>query len=330
MSGYYPRKVVLTNGEWLIIFGDVVATFLSDTPDAAGVSVLSDFRAWERSFRDIFQTLSYHAVASASPSLQVAELPFRIKSSDVDAMMHGLRLLFAERPTLKSPGLAPQVEVRPLVFIHTRSGAWLRVESEFSSEMPHRYNDLPAHLSEVRQVATALLDQVRNLLGINLDPRSLKAHYSDDSFLALSGITEEQFRRDARSSEYLIVTGKMTHYLLPEPTVPDCPFHIWAANRGPGGGFRTEPIFTQRVRVPRSFFVDGEPHHCAHFAVAAAKSSIVTEENRSRCGSRSGRNGEAFCEIAPFEQCLCCRTCAFVEVCTNTEVFHLPCMTLAS
>jgi hypothetical protein len=33
-----------------------------------------------------------------------------------------------------------------------------------------------------------------------------------------------------------------------------------------------------------------------------------------------------FCEIWKFEEHLCCRTCAFEEVCTKAEVFSgLPC-----
>ena len=48
-SGHYPRRVMLTNGEWLIIFRDVVTTILSDTPDAAGIWVLPNFRAFWRS-----------------------------------------------------------------------------------------------------------------------------------------------------------------------------------------------------------------------------------------------------------------------------------------
>ena len=36
-----------------------------------------------------------------------------------------------------------------------------------------------------------------------------------------------------------------------------------------------------------------------------------------------------FCEIGRFEWHLCCRTCAFEEVCTKAEVFHLPCQNQA-
>ena len=57
-----------------------------------------------------------------------------------------------------------------------------------------------------------------------------------------------------------------------------------------------------------------------------AKSCRITLENRDRCGSRSSGEQGAFCEIWRFEQHLCCRTCAFEDVCTKAEVFQgLPC-----
>jgi len=68
-----------------------------------------------------------------------------------------------------------------------------------------------------------------------------------------------------------------------------------------------------------------EPHHCAHRDVISAKGTPITPANRSQCGPRSGRDGQAFCEIWRFEQHLCCRTCAFEEVCLKVAVFQLPC-----
>src|SRR5450759_1944815 len=93
---------------------------------------------------------------------------------------------------------------------------------------------------------------------------------------------------------------------------------------------RDSPITVSNVKE-RSFFPSGETHHCAHGNVLLAKSSEITAENRARCGPRSGEDGEdgeAFCEIWSFEQRLCCRTCAFERVCTNADVFQLPCQAL--
>jgi len=76
---------------------------------------------------------------------------------------------------------------------------------------------------------------------------------------------------------------------------------------------------------PRSFFISTEPNHCAHRDAASAKAAMITETNRTRCGARSGRNGQAFCEIWAFEQYLCCRTCVFEDACMRAALLRLPC-----
>jgi hypothetical protein len=121
-----------------------------------------------------------------------------------------------------------------------------------------------------------------------------------------------------------VVTGDKTHYLSPEPSVSQCPHHSWGKSHAMGVACNPSPILNRSI-TPRSFFFSDEVHYCAHRDVTAAKSSQLATANRIRCGARSGENSQAFCEIWRFETHLCCRTCAFEEVCTKAEVFHLPC-----
>jgi hypothetical protein len=129
---------------------------------------------------------------------------------------------------------------------------------------------------------------------------------------------------ECKEDEFFVVTGDKTHYLFPEPSVPQCPHHDWGASHAAGVA-SMDGAGLQRSITPRSFFTSTEMHHCAHRDVAAAKASQITTENRVRCGSRSGEDSQAFCEIWRFETHLCCRTCVFEEVCTKADVFHLPC-----
>jgi len=154
----------------------------------------------------------------------------------------------------------------------------------------------------------------------------LESHYTDtDAFETLRGVTV--IRRgipSPKSQEFLVVTGDNTHYLLGEPTVPNCPYHDWVRSMNDGYEAGNAAI-NKRSTSPRSFFFSGEPHHCAHRDVAAAKASQITPANRESCGLRSGKVLEAFCEIWRFEEHLCCRVCAFQEVCTKAQAFNLPC-----
>jgi hypothetical protein len=42
-------------------------------------------------------------------------------------------------------------------------------------------------------------------------------------------------------------------------------------------------------------------------------------------GPRSGQNRDVFCEIAPVDEFLCCRLCAFQQVCSASDILRLPC-----
>lgn len=273
----------------------------------------------ERRFSDIFRHLEHQQVLGTSPALTPGELPFYAVGQEIDRALHGLRLRYIEQPGIYQP--VPVIKVAPVVFLRTRYGAWLRVESPSQEEyeLPHRYEDLPRHLSEVEQAARRLLNEVNLQLGTSLQASLLAKHYgNEEDFAVLPGISE--IGRD----DYLLVTGDKTHYLLRKPSVPSCPYHDWSVCQRDGVPSNPGPLLARSVN-PRSFFKSAELHHCAHRNVSAAKASPITAANRDRCGLRSGREGQTFCEIWRFEQHLCCRTCVFEEVCTKAQVFRLPC-----
>ena len=315
-----PRRVVITNGDWLILFLDPADAFLEGRScDANRILVFVNRDEIEQRFSEVFRHLEHQKVLGTVPARTPSELRFLAEGQEIDRALHGLRVRYTEQLGVYPPP-APVIKLAPVVFLRTRYGAWVTVESPPQEyEVPHRYLALPQHLKEVQEAAQRLLDEINCQLGIALQAYPLGRHYEDeDAFAALPGV------RDEGRDVFLLVTGDKTHYLLLEPSVPECPHHDWQACNRDGVPSNPGPLRVRSVE-PRSFFVSGELHHCAHRDVSAAKANAITVSNRSRCGSRSGREGQAFCEIWRFEQHLCCRTCAFEEVCTNAQVFRLPC-----
>ncbi len=269
-------------------------------------------------FYDLFTHLEYGQVSGSLPPLTVGELSFNVEGAKVDRVMHGLRLRYEENQRVYKP--SPNITVAPVIFLRSRFGAWFRVEDPSRDyELYHDVSQLPQHLHDVEAAAIHLLDEVNRCLGTTLQPVRLLNHYEDEEeFKLIRGVEEKS------PNDYVIATGERTHYLLETPTVPNCPYHDWTAANSVGAAMGSGPNFS-RSTSPRSFFFSSELQYCAHGAVATAKASRITNANRSRCGSRSGRDGEAFCEIWRFEEHLFCRTCAFQEVCTKATVFSLPC-----
>jgi len=319
-----PRRVVITNGDWLILFLDPSDAFLEDgDPDPNRILVFTSRDDIERRCTEIFRHLEHQNVLGETPlhELEPAQIPFYLNPEEIDQVMHGLHLLYIEQPKIYGDK-DPVIKVVPIIFLRSRYGAWFRVENRLNEneyELPHDSNALAKHFKEVEQAAKGLLDEVNRYLKNPRQPTFLSEHYEDEgNFETLPGVIE------IGHDEFLVVTGNRTHYLLPEPMIPKCPFHDWMKCKQQGVPSDPGPILS-RSTSPRSFFVSGEIYHCAHRDVSSAKASRITTANREQCGLRSGQEGQAFCEIWRFEQYLCCRACVFGEVCIKAPAFRLPC-----
>jgi hypothetical protein len=146
-------------------------------------------------------------------------------------------------------------------------------------------------------------------------------HYADAAFEGMHGI--EEF--PGREGDFWIITGQATHFLLSAPEEIVCPFHDFGRAREQQCQALESPLINPSIKGPRAFFTNGKAHHCCHEDVSGAKHVLIDAENIQRCGTRSGRNKDVFCEIAPVEELLCCRLCAFQEVCSASDILILPC-----
>jgi hypothetical protein len=322
-----PKRVVLTDGRWLILFTDPADSFLpsgSRDPERILVFIYEDDGNRKRDdfagrYIEIFELLEHQRVLGETSALTIGELRFHLSAKEVVGAMHGLRLIYIEKPGLFAA--SPIIEVTPVIVLRSTCGAWLRVESGKEEEVPHRYELLDNHIRIVQEEANRLLGKIIEALGVDLMPSKLETHYgNNEMFDSLKGITK--LKSGGHYDEYLIITGERQHHLKFEPSVVDCFHHNWGHSNQQGCAQPRLLSIQRRSTDPRSFFISDEKHHCAHRDVSAAKACQITPYNREESGPRSGG---AFCEIWPFETHLCCRACAFEEVCASKPIFILPC-----
>jgi hypothetical protein len=231
--------------------------------------------------------------------------------------MHGVRVLFIEDPDFLEA--LPRIKVKPVLLLGTTLGGWIVVEEPGDGEvLPTSEDLLSDHLDRIKHGAERLLAGASARLERELVPATLTSHYEDSR--AFGTITGVRFHKDASGDRrFLVATGQHTHYLRAEPSIPECPFHEWAAAHGDVAAPRTQNV------DPPSFFSSGGLHYCGHRDVEQVKRSPATEENRGRTGARSAFPNGAFCEVWALDHFLCCRTCSFEEVCGKSQLFHLPC-----
>ncbi len=325
-SKVFPKRVVLTNGHWLILFNDPENAFTQkNLCDPRHIRIYSEPQALIDQAADLYRSLEHQTVLGEVPHLQTGELPFYVPAGAVDRLMHGLHVIHNETTTFEEA--APVIYVRPILLARSGTGAWICIKATDSFPLPDRAKDLAEHLAKVDSCAKALFADVVRALALpeTTTCASLVSHYkTDDNVRMLPGFREIRSLATGLSRQFLILTGEHTHYLLSSPTVADCPFHEWSTCARNHTAAGTRPILV-KTTVPHSFFVSGTDHHCAHMQVYRAKASPVLADNRSYTGPRSAEDGGAFCELWPLEQYLCCRSCVFQNVCTASSLFHLPC-----
>jgi len=311
-----PKRVVITNGKWFVLFLDPGDAFLEH-----GMCSSDKILVFERKedilnlSHLIFQHLEHQKVLEQIPPLNPGELPFHVAGQNINRALHGIRLQYIEQKGIYD--FSPVIKLAIVIFLRTQFGIWIRVEQPRNEyQIPHDANLIPKHLDEIRQRAEYLLETVKSTLSIPNSPPSLQTHYVDtEAFESLPGVCT------SGTDQFLLVTSNRTHYLKRESPFSKCPYHDWVGCNHAGVASNRGAILNRSVK-PRAFFISGEMYHCAHRDITEAKASQISAGNRPRCGARSGKDGDAFCEIWSFESHLCCRFCAFEEVCCETEVFQ--------
>lgn len=323
-TGKFPVRVAITDGDWLVVLERPEDAFgPAGTSDPHYVHAFTGKSDVDDRYDLVFQLLDQRSVSRlAVAEVAPGAIAGVIDPNRVVRLLHGLRLRYATSETVGR--LVPTITVAPMILLRSDTGSWLRVaRNDEMYFIPYKYDELPRHLQEVQEAAEHLLDRVHQQLGQQLQPSTLNQHYADvEAFEGMPGVEEIQRQGD----HFRIVTGQLTHYLLAQPTVPDCPHHDFGKSVKLHCQVGDLPIINPSIATPRAYFVNTQLHHCCHEDVDAAKHVLISEENEPRCGVRSGKRGDAFCEIAPFDEFLCCRTCCFQQVCTETQILRLPCV----
>lgn len=320
-SGAWPKRVAITNGEWLVVFTNPQNAFAGGGGrDSRYVRVILSLLAVDQTASSVWQFLSYQLLLDEVECFTPASLIFSITGRDIDRVLHGLRVVTGTKAGERK--IEPTIYVQPVLFMRTRSGGWIRVleeGEEHEHEIPHDARLLIEHFRAVDRAAKVLLASVNHQLRSAFQPSSVESHYADtSSFQSLKGFSRRE------QGEVEVITGTHTHYLLEQPRVRECLFHEWGCSQQIGQ-HATESAILKRSIEPKSFFYSGEQHHCSHRVTLRVKGEPLSRTNASRCGVRSGEEGEAFCEVYPIDHHLCCQACVLHGVCQRAEVFRLPC-----
>lgn len=297
-----PRAVIIS-GEWMVVFRTPVETFLrAARPD--DISIFTRAQLKKRA-GEIFELLHRSALTEDAPvPLRPAQLRQFLELSDVSGAFQGVHVHF-ERTGSTLFVRRPRILIYPALFVARNDETIFTViDDDTPFELDYRRDDdgvetLVPHLDEIHARSGALIAACGTELGGVLPSADLSAFPGFPSHALAKALVGELTEAD----EWLVATGRSTHFLLAEPRVQGCRFHSWAEC---GAEAAMQSAISARTVDPPAFFVDTQRHHCAH--------QVVQDRRKGRC------------LIQAIDSRTCCQACVFLEECwTEEERAALPC-----
>lgn len=313
-SGHMVKRVALTSGQWLVVFRNPENAFIDVKTEPSEIFVFTIDNYVGHS-DIIFELLDYNALDPSPPDfIRASQLVSHLTHASVKYCFKGLYVM---RNVRKGAHIVvkPQLFFYPAIIFERNDGGLVTVV-DFDAErvLPDEADDLETHIANMESATAALTASVETELGGKIEfsgterfPGFLERSFSNSDRGAAPIEQQKKLlkRIQTVSDEFVLVTGMQAHFLRSSPSVDSCANHSWASCKTQKQARGTAPIVSRSVD-PISFFITGEDHHCAHQQVA---------------DHRLGK-----CQIALFEDYLCCRSCNLESYCwTSQESALLPC-----
>jgi hypothetical protein len=335
--GRPPYVMVIGNGEWMLIIrnpslvfdgkGDETHLEIIDEPQ------LDPGHAYRVHFDLIHGAIAYGKLAGQAPHLPPELLPQAIREAVAVEITRGLSVGYTSTDTKQRPGSRPHIDILPVVLVRQPGGEWtvVSVAAEGFS-LPNNSGTsepLRFHLEEVKTASDSLIERLQRTVSAKLVEVDLPMLNREG---ARSGqhrfVTRENLSRETHSQDFLLITRTSAHFiqLVPRKT---CAFHDWSKCDAFSHGRHPpdRPLSAPSYAGLRSFFPNGRDHHCAAAATFNSKSRLQTNPALTTGAATTAvaKKDKAFCQIFDFEAMLCCQTCAYLEVCSSSVPFKLPC-----
>lgn len=298
-----PRAMIVS-GEWLVVFKRPTETFLG-TLDSDDI-VCYRRQEFLAHADELFKFLHRSSLTQDAPiPLRPAQLRQFLELADVAGAFRGVHVYYDHKGSSALFSARPRILIYAAVFVVRHDDViYTIMHDDTPVNLDYECDDmvgesLAPHLQTIDTCSTVLLAACAHELGGPLPSPSLGAFPGFPS----DTMTRTPVGSLREANHWFVATGNYSHFLLVEPRVTDCRFHIWAHCGADAIG---QSAISVRSVEQRVFFIDSQHHHCAN--------QVVQDRRTKKC------------LIAPIDSRICCQVCAFLDHCwTPAEKADLPC-----
>ena len=315
--GHTPSSVLITNGDWFVVFTSVDRSLRSPDVRMSDILVIENQEAAIAKAESLYRLLAYSELSTKVPPQHPAALSNYVNGANRVGCVFRCEISYTRHGQTQ-----PAIGIKVGALVEGARGGWVRFELQHNPEyVVLRQDHIVSDISLIRDRALGLVEALRRHIpaGTELDliPASRYESRFDGSTQQaptdLGGqidFAEENVEtlfktlNPTANPIYDMVTGDRPGFIERRPQYDVCDGHDWKTCSSSGNQHGTTPMVAASVQ-PRSFFTTGSPFHCAHEAVHQLR------KNK--------------CIISELEEYMCCRQCAYFERCWTDGGAALPC-----
>jgi len=293
-----PSRVLITNGDWIIVFENVEDAFISESyPSRTKIHIFEDHHAVIEKAGQILELTAYSELSKYIPPQHPSALHKFLNGMEEITCSHALLIYY--NPIAKGHHARPKISVALVILVMSSRGAWVRCEKhEYEKhffELPYDKEKVYEMGREIESQGKLFISEIGDMISKPLRLLSAAEFEKESSSSANKDLGDKQF---------LLVTGRFPSLFSLDGTYDACPYHNWPKCREEGNAASDHPLFSPSLN-PRAYFPSGNPFHCAQIKVHNLRSTR--------------------CKVQGFETFLCCRRCIYFELCWHDDEAQLPC-----
>lgn len=290
-----PRRVLLTNGDWSIVFIDPVKTLVNHDFAANDLLVASDLEQASKSAASLFVHLAYESFTDSLPEQSAVDL-----CRFVEPGGDPLQASFAAEISTAQLRTRPLLGVLPAIAVQMPGGGWIRFKNPAVEERVLVDDvQLSMEMATVRAHAEQLVSELRP----QRELRFVSAVGFEETISKPPPFPSSRLLRRDATDRFVMYLGKEAHPFVDPGAFSGCPYHYYG--EAVKEGVAAEPPIYKRSTDPPAYFPSGSAQHCAHGRVHAQKA--------------------ARCAIRAMDEFLCCRACALQTRCWPDGAPTFPC-----
>lgn len=316
-SDHLVTRVAISSGQWIVIFTDPESAFVSAETVPSHTILVFKSDEFVAESDQLYGHLSQDQLALVVPSpLRPSQLLAYVSANTVRSLFRALWVRWEESGSDRFTTF-PTILLYPMLLVERTDGALLEVGARSASPLivPADPSEIARHVKDMEGQSDSLLAMVISQLGCSFVPSEATLFVGFKSTplrgelggLRVQANTEKRLLvrpRHDKANEFLMVTGKVAHFITIASGFEHCIGHDWGDCKRAGVQVGTHPV-THASAFDRAYFGSGAVHHCSH--------QEIHDKRRTHC------------HLAAFETFFCCRTCAFHDSCWPNSVSTLPC-----